>query len=275
MCVCVCVCVCPYQFYHMRGSVQLWQQSTHGRVPSPQESLVLYFWNASHPVLLPTPPSPKPWRQESVLHFYSFVILIYLRRLWACFLCGALHGDGSRYDTTHVWPAVPCKPAHHHTLPAEWGVKAPVTEVSWLSPLLSTMISNIKCYSFCFHYQISFIKLKEEDGLLYAPVFLGFFFVVSVIPSSFLTLQNFFSPHFLSIWTFSFSQLLNIGLYVTNSFIFLSPGDVVISSSSLKDDFPEYETHGWRFFLSAFEKVVCICPAWLQARRCLPNWCPL
>ena len=125
MCVCVCVCVCPYQFYHMRGSVQLWQQSTHGRVPSPQESLVLYFWNASHPVLLPTPPSPKPWRQESVLHFYSFVILIYLRRLWACFLCGALHGDGSRYGTTHVGPAVPCKPAHHHTLPAEWGVKAP------------------------------------------------------------------------------------------------------------------------------------------------------
>ena len=52
----------------------------------------------------------------------------------------------------------------------------------------------------------------------------------------------------------SFSQLLNIGLYVTNSFIFLSLGDVFISSSFLKDDFPEYEIHGNGSFFPHLKK---------------------
>ena len=199
---CVCVCVCLYQFYHMRESVQLWKQSTHRRVPSPQESLVRYFWNASHPVLLPTPPSPKPWRQESVLHFYSFVILIYLRHFWVCFLCGALHGDGSRHGTTHMGPAVHCKPAHRHILPVEWGVKAPRHWGVLTVPTSEYHDLEHQVLQLLFPLSNIIYKTQRGEPSLACTGVSGVFFVVTVVPSSFLMLQNCFSPHFLSVWTF-------------------------------------------------------------------------
>ena len=87
-CACVCACACACVLLSVLSHA--WVCAAMATVNTLKSSLTTrirgaVFLEHLPPVLLPTPPSPKPWRQESVLHFYNFVILTYLCRFWVCF----------------------------------------------------------------------------------------------------------------------------------------------------------------------------------------------
>ena len=174
VCVCVCVCVsisfitcvspCSY------GNSQHTEECPHHKNP----------WCGifgTPPTLYCCPPHPVLSPGDKNL-FFIFTVLSswFTYAVFECACCAVLctvTALGMALGTWDLLSTVSLLTATFYLWSEVW--KPPVTEVSWLSPLLSTMILNIKCYSFCFHYQISFIKLKEENRLLHAPVFLGFF----------------------------------------------------------------------------------------------------
>ena len=249
MILCVCAYVCPSICFITCVGLCIYGNSQHTEeFPHHKNRWCCIF--GTPPTLCCCLPHPVLTPGDKNL-FFIFITLSswFTYAVFECVcLCSVLHGDALGM-ILHTWDYCLCKPTHCHislTVTLWSGVWKPaVTDASLLSPLLSTMILIIKCYSFCFHYQISFIKLKEENALLYAWVFLGFFCCCCLCSSFFI--PN--APEFLlssfpfhlknSLW-----PVVKHWSYVTNSSVFPSLGCVFISSSVLKDHFPKYEIHG-------------------------------